>query len=329
MWPWAWSCFDNRCFNYRFNHWLRFNHWCWLNRCHFNCWLGFLNRGNFHFRNNRRFDWGGGFYSRCFYHRGFGDRRFNYWRFNHWSFNRRCLRNSGFFYSSGGTFSLLVSLGFSGSADDRAGNGGGHGQAGSQFGASRFNGFCALAGLFRAFDYVAVGITLTLTTVAATTLATGAAAWAVAFGAVLTVFLQLLFTGQHFFFIAGGSGLLGTWLAFFTRGAWLTLLTRCTLFTRLASRAFFGNNGGTGNSRCCVQRLAQFTYAFFTFAAWLAIFTRCTWSTWRAFFTRCTFFAGYGRGFFTGFARGTFFTWRTLFARLAFFVTATVAVTAF
>lgn len=83
------------------------------------------------------------------------------------------------------------------------------GQAGSQFGACWFvvGSFWVFAGFFRTFDHVAVGITLTLTTVAATTLATGAAAWTIAFGVVLAVFLQLLFAGQYFFF-AGGSGLL-------------------------------------------------------------------------------------------------------------------------
>jgi hypothetical protein len=61
-------------------------------------------------------------------------------------------------------------------------------------GASAFGAFVTFGlGFFRTFDHVAVGITLTLTTVAATTLATGAAAWTIAFGAVLTVFLQLLF----------------------------------------------------------------------------------------------------------------------------------------
>ena len=322
-----WSSFDNRCFNHRFNHWLRLNHWGWLNRNHFNFWQGFLNRCDFHFGNNRSFDRGDGFY----------DWRFNHRRFYHWGFGDWRFNDGGFFDGSGRTFSLLVRLGFSRSADDRAGNGGGNGQAGSQFAVSGFDScsFGVLAGFFRAFDHVAVGITLTLTTVAATTLATGAAAWAIAFGAVLTVFLRLLFSGQHFFVFAG-SGLLGTRLTLFTRWAWSAFFTWRTFFAWLASRALFSDSGGacSGNSRCCVQRLAQFTYTFFTLATWLAIFTRGTWRTWCAFFTRCTFFAGYGWGFFTGFARGTFFTrcafftWRTLFARLAFFVTATVAVTA-
>lgn len=59
-----WSRLDNRSFNDCFSHWLRFNRRCFFNRCHFNFWLGFLNRSNFyfrnnfHFRHNRRFDWG-------------------------------------------------------------------------------------------------------------------------------------------------------------------------------------------------------------------------------------------------------------------------------
>ena len=248
-----WSGFDNRCFDNRFNHWLR------LNDRHFNFWLGFRCLGNFHFRNSRCFDWGSGFDNRCLYNWRFNCWCFNNRRFNHWGLGSRCFNHYGFFDSSSSAFSLLVSLGFSRSADDRAGNSSGNGQAGSQFGASRFagRGFCVFAGLFRAFDHVAVGITLTLTTVAATTLATGAAAWTIAFGAFLTVFLQLLFTGQHFFF-AGGSGLFGTRLTLFTRGARLALFTWRTLFTRLASWALFGSSGGTGyGSRGGVQRLTQ------------------------------------------------------------------------
>ena len=135
-----WSRFDNRCFNHRFYHWLRLNHWGWLNRSHFNCWQGFLNRCNFHFGNNRRFDRGDGFH----------DWRFNYRRFYHWGLGDWRFNGSGFFDGGSGAFSLLVSLGFSRCADDRAGNGSRNGQAGSQFGAGRFagSGFCVLAGFF-------------------------------------------------------------------------------------------------------------------------------------------------------------------------------------
>ena len=60
-------------------------------------------------------------------------------------------------------------------------------------------GVAFFAVLFRAFNHVAVGVTLTFTTVAATTLATGAATWTIAFGVVLCLVLGLLFAGQHFF----------------------------------------------------------------------------------------------------------------------------------
>ena len=315
----------NRSFCYGFNHWLRLSSRCRFNGNHFGFWLCVANRCyfHFHFRNHWGFDRGGGFDSRGF----------NNWSFNHWGLGNGCFFYSRSFNRGGSAFSLLVSLGFSRCADDRAGNGSGNGQAGSQFGTCWFVGFVSrafsvLAGLFRAFDHVAVGITLTLTTVAATTLATGAAAWTIAFGVVLAVFLQLLFAGQYFFFVTGSSSLLGAWLTLLTRWARLALFTGGALFTRLAGRTLFGGCSGGGNGRCSVQWLTQFTHAFFTLATRLAIFTRSTWGTWCALFTRCTFFTGYGRGFFTGFARCAFFTRCTFFARLALFVTATVAVTA-
>jgi hypothetical protein len=193
--------FDSRRFNDGFNHWLRLDDRCRLDSGHFHFWLGFLSRGNFHFRSGWRFDWGSGFDHWRFDHGGLNNRRFDDggfsgWRFYYWRLGNRRFDSSGFFDSSGSTFSLFVSLGFSRCADDRAGNGSGNGQAGSQFGASWLvvRGFCILAGFFRAFDHVAVGITLTLTTVAAATLATGAAAWTIAFGVVLAIFL-LLFSG--------------------------------------------------------------------------------------------------------------------------------------
>ena len=137
----------------------------------------------------------------------------------------------------------LMGLGFGWSADHAAGYGGSYRKTGSQFSASRL--FVTL-GLFRAFDHVAVGITLTLTTVAATTLAARATTWAIAFGVLRTVFRQLLFVGVHFFFSDGSSGLFGAWLTLFTRlarlalftgFAWFTggaFFTRLTLFARLA-----------------------------------------------------------------------------------------------
>jgi hypothetical protein len=190
-------------------------------------------------------------------------------------------------------------------------------------GASRFAGF----GFIRTFDHIAVGITLTLATVAATTLATGATTWTIAFGAFLT-FFQLLFVAWQLFFGYSGSGLLGTWLTFFTRWAW------STFFTWLAGRALFsGSSDSCGVGRSGVQWLTQFTYTFFTLATWLAIFTRgarCTLFTWSAW---SAFFAGYCWSLFTGFAWLTLFAWfswrafftrGTFFARLAFFIAATV-----
>jgi len=259
----------NRCFNNGFNHWLLFNNNLRLGN-HFSYRLRLANFTNvtsrryfhFHFRNSWRFD-----RSRCFNYRCFDD-----WR----------LYNGVFLDGGGGGFSLLVGLGFSRCADDRAGNSGGNGQAGSQFGASRFASSGSFAGLFRAFDFVAVGITLTLTTVAATTLTTGAAAWTIAFGVVLAIFLLLVFVGQQLFFFTGWSRLLGTWLALFTRRAWRTFFTGLTSWT-----LFSGGNGcsSSGYGRSGIQRLTQFTHAFFALATWLAVFTRGAWSA------RCTFSA--------------------------------------
>jgi len=324
-----------------------FNHHCWLGN---RGWRrGLLNRRDGLFFNHWR--WGYRFCCRLFGNHGLGfdnhDRfgshfnlslLFSHWSHfhcrNHWGFYRRGGFNHwGFrslvFYSGSCTFGLLVSFGFSVGADGGAGNRGSYRKAGSQIGAAWLFGV-----FFRAFDHIAVGITLTLATVAATTLAAGATTWTFAFGVVLAVFLQLLFVRQRFFF-AGGSGLslLGTWLALFTWRTWLAL------FARLARRTFFGNNGG-GSSGCSwsgVQWLAQFTHAFFTLATWLALFTR---GAWLAFFARCTgcaFFAGYRLNFFTGFANFAwltlfpwcaFFTRSTFFARLALFIAATVTVAA-
>ena len=236
-------------------------------------------------------------------------------------FDGRC----GFLDGSGGTFGLLMSLGFGRGADHGAGNGGGYRQARGQIGAAWL-----FAVFFRTFDHIAVGVTLALTTVAATTLATGAAARTIAFGVLLAVFLQLLFVRQQLFF-SDGSGLFGAWLTLFTR--W----TRLTLFAWLASRTLFS---GSGSGRSSVQRFAQFTHTLFTLATWLAVFawwawlTLFPWRTWRALFasggldflasladfTWLTLFAGFARCAF--FTRGAFFAW------LAFFVAATVTVAA-
>ena len=230
-------CSNNRRFSHFCDLWLCFDHWSNLYRWRF-----------------RSFDWRGGFNDRCF--------------------NLSSFLHSFFSNGSGCTFSLLMGLGFGWRTDHTAGHSGSYRETGSQFSASRL--FVAF-GLFRAFDHVAVGIALTLAAVAATTLATGAAAWTIAFGAVLTVFGQLLFVAWQFFFGNSGGSLFGTWLALFTRWAW------CAFFTRLASWTLFsssdrGGGSGSSNGWCSVQRLAQFTYrTFFTLATWLAIFTRRTW----------------------------------------------------
>jgi len=195
------------------NHWLGFNHHGRLGN-HFNLGLLFNNGSYFH----------------CWSHWGF------YWRsgFNHRSFRSVVL------YGGSCALGLLVSLGFSVGADGGAGNRGGNREAGSQVGAAWLFGV-----LFRALDHIAVGITLTLATVAATTLAAGAATWTFAIGVVLAFFLQLLFVRQCFFFAGGcGLSLFGTWLTLFT---WRT---RLALFARLASRTFFGDHGsGCGGHR--------------------------------------------------------------------------------
>lgn len=222
--------FSNRGFSHRLgsDYWL-FGNYSWFYssvnfRLCFTSWSYFDGRSDWHF------DRGSGFHD---------------WRFNLSHFLSSILSHGG------SAFSLLMSLGFSRSADHSAGNSGGNGQAGSQFSACwLFAGF----GLFRAFDHVAVGIALTLATVAATTLATGAAAWTIAFGVVLAIFLQLLFAGWQLFFSNGGSGLFGTWLTFFTRWAWSALFTWLTSRTLFSSSRYSGGSGWRG-----IQRFTQFT----------------------------------------------------------------------
>ena len=133
--------------------------------------------------------------------------------------------------------------------------------------------------------------------------------WTIAFGAILTVFLRLLFVGNQFFFSYCGGGLFGTWLTFLTRWAW------SAFFTWLASWTLFsGSSGG----RSGIQWLAQFTNrTLFTIATWLAIFARSARCT---FFTRCAWcalFTGdcYCWRFFAGFA---WLTWCALFTRCTF-----------
>src|SRR5471030_3114119 len=367
------------CYNRGFNHWSRLgshNHWLGHHRFsyrsfsdwrwRFNDWLcNPVERGllftnfadSFGHGLGDRFDnrfcdnhwlsdesrFGGSLNFRlCFTNRLYFNFRSRWSFYRSSRFNNRRFYRGSFLHGSGGAFVLLVSLGFSRSADHGAGNGRGNSQAGGQIGnAWRFVGFVGFAfgglGFFRTFDHVAVGITLTLATVAATTLATGAAAWTIAFGAFLTVFLQLLFVGQQLFFGDGGNSFLfGTWLTFFTRwacSAFFAWLTGWTLFS-------CSINGSGCNSRNGIQWFTQFTNrTLFAVATWLAIFTwraRCT------FFTRgawCAFFASnYWRGgLFTGFAWLTlftrftwcaFFTRCTFLTRLAFFIAATITVAA-
>ncbi|KPA94070.1 hypothetical protein PF70_05964, partial [Pseudomonas asplenii] len=83
-----------------------------FDRC-FSYRRSFANLGDFHFR--------------CGDHLNRGGR-----------FNGRRFSGRGFQGGGGGTFSLLMRFGFGVGADRAAGNGGGHGQAGSQFGAAGF-----------------------------------------------------------------------------------------------------------------------------------------------------------------------------------------------
>lgn len=174
--------FDNR-FDARLNHghWLadrQFNHW---GDCHFFCGSfsnNRLRRFSFHWLDCSRYG--------CF--NGFCGGYFNSFRGSD---------RSGLFNGCGSAFSLSVGLGFGFSADVAGRNGGGNGQAGCQFSSRWLVAF--FSAVFGAFNYIAVGITLTLTTVAATTLTAGAATWALALGAFLVVVLQQLFVRQLLF----------------------------------------------------------------------------------------------------------------------------------
>jgi hypothetical protein len=125
--------------------------------------------------------------------------------------------------------------------------------------------FCAF---FAAFNRIAIGIVLALTTIAATTLAAGAATWAfTAFTAFLGFVLLRVFAIQQFFF-ARCCGLFSARLALFTRWARLTGFALRAFATGFVASVV----GGDG-----IQRLAQFTrLAFFAgFAITrLTLFTR-------------------------------------------------------
>jgi hypothetical protein len=218
---WGWRFGNYWRFNRRrFNH-LSFNDWRWSRFGSHNHWLGnhglrdfgFSNRGwcfghswlgnpvesgllfaNFTHGFGHGFSDGfnnrlGNHERRWFYLRqGFLNRcHFDFRSSNHFyrssRFNNRRFHFRSFLNGRGGAFSLLVGLGFRRSTDHGAGNGCGHSEAGGQIGSAWLFSVFAGFGFFRTFDHVAVGITLTLTTVAATTLAAGTTTWTIAFGA--------------------------------------------------------------------------------------------------------------------------------------------------
>ena len=167
-------------YDWRFNNRLRRNdHW----RFGYRRWLGSnlsfrllfgLSRSGFNLRSFDHFDFdqynglsGEGFNSGCFYNSSFNGGCFHGGRFNLLRLNGysrfRSLLGSGC-----GAFGLLIRLGFSRGADDRACNSFCYGKTGSQLLSGCRRGFFAV--FFAAFNYVAIGIALTLTTIAATTL---------------------------------------------------------------------------------------------------------------------------------------------------------------
>ena len=226
--------------------------------------------------------------------------------------NRRCFDGRGFADRS------LAGNGFA-AVDAFCNHGGGssHGNRGDCLGV--VTGSFAVLG---ALDQVAIGITLTFATIAATTLTAGTATRAFAIVAVLLVVLQLLFVRQCF--VLQGLGLLGTRLTLFTR---LTL-TLLTFTTRLALGTLFA----LLVTSIGIEWFAQFTHALFTrgtfFArlALTAIFLTFARLTWGALFTRLTLFARLA--FFTRFTGLTLFTRGALFTRFALVIAATATVTA-
>lgn len=163
----------------------RFNNRLWRNeqwRFGYRRWLGSnlglrlfgLSRSRFNLRGFGSFDFdrcnglsGEGFNSGCFYNGSFNGGCFHSGRFNLLRFN--CYsRFRGLLGSCCGAFGLLIRLGFSWGADNRACNSVCYGKTGSQLLSGCGRGFFAV--FFAAFNYVAIGIALTLTTIAATTL---------------------------------------------------------------------------------------------------------------------------------------------------------------
>ncbi|KPZ07983.1 cyclic nucleotide-binding protein [Pseudomonas syringae pv. spinaceae] len=180
---------------------------------------------------------------------------------------------------------LLVRIGFGRGADYTACCRGGEAQTRRKIGCAVIfvvNGFFSAVFfrtvLFRTFDHVAVGITLTLATVAATTLTAGTAARTITFAAIvaiLIVVVGLFVVEQHFLFFAHGNrSLFGPWLTFFTRCARLAFFA-WRAFRALLTRQVHGRTGlGCGGD--CVQRVAQFAdRTIFTGFTRLAL-TGCT-----------------------------------------------------
>jgi hypothetical protein len=143
-----------------------------------------------------------------------------------------------------------------------------------------------------AFDQLAIGVALAFTTVAATALATGATARALAIGAFLLV-LQQLFVRQLLFVEFGslfGNLLVRARLALFTRRARLALFAQCT-----SSRGARSSRGAFFTRRTFFARGALFTRrTFFAWArsSWSALFTGFALFAWCTLFTRLALFAG-------------------------------------
>lgn len=170
---------------------------------------------HFNFRHDRTL--GGGslvFHDRGFDDRAFYDRSLHRWRLG--CLGRRCFNRLGFDRGCS-AFGLTMSIGFCRSADHGFCDSRRYSQACRDFRAVTFaanafvRGFDSFLSAFAfcAFDHITVGITLTLTTIAATTLATGTTTRTIAFGVLLAVIL-LFFVVQQCFVFGSDCSLLGT-----------------------------------------------------------------------------------------------------------------------
>lgn len=257
-----------------------------VNRCGFSSYRGSLCDSN-RYRSNfgRGFGLYGGFNSsgRCFHCRG----SFNH-DFDGFSYFGAAVADRSAFHD----FARLLAGRCSFCADQcGAGNGS------SSHDHSAFSAFFST--VFAAFDQVAIGITLALAAVAATTLTAGATARTIAAFTTFLAIIELLTVFQYFFF-GYGSGLFGAWLTFFTRLARLAFFAWLALGTFFAARLL-----ATGFvSGCSVQWFTQF--------AWATFFARLTGFAWLTLTARLLAFAGFAR--LTGFTRLTFFTWLTRLA---------------